>query len=332
MKIGACLRQTLSVLAILGALSAMAAFPGCGSAKKKSEFGDNAKMLKDQRLKRADLEAMSNAFADRYFTLMLSASEKVMRGNPDIGQRRLMNGLRLLSVSSIYDIATSPDTLTQLVDQLVVVTLQNYFWVDSGRAHAIWGTRAQPLVENLRRAREDIWSIASKVFTDEQLEELDLLIATWWSRRGGTEFVAYVRFSEVAAAKGSEIIDAVQGGGGLLEPLDRVTDVAAETRLSVERTFFWAKRVPLFATWQADAIMYDVIATREVGAALDNVNSFARTADALPERFDRIIHQVETVQSRAGTVVEKAFWRALGVLGVVFAGVFALIWWKGKNR
>jgi hypothetical protein len=155
MKIGACLRQTLSVLAILGSLSAMAAFPGCGSAKKKSEFGDNAKMLKDQRLKRADLEAMSNAFADRYFTLMLSASEKVMRGNPDIGQRRLMNGLRLLSVSSIYDIATSPDTLTQLVDQLVVVTLQNYFWVDSGRAHAIWGTRAQPLVENLRRAREE---------------------------------------------------------------------------------------------------------------------------------------------------------------------------------
>jgi hypothetical protein len=124
----------------------------------------------------------------------------------------------------------------------------------------------------------------------------------------------------------------VQGGGGLLEPLDRVTDVAEDTRLSVERTFFWAKRVPLFATWQADALMYDVIATREVGAALDNVNSFARTADALPERFDRIIQQVEKVQSRAGSVVEMAFWRALVVLGVVFAGVFVLIWWKGKNR
>jgi hypothetical protein len=78
--------------------------------------------------------------------------------------------------------------------------------------------------------------------------------------------------------------------------------------------------------------MYDVIATREVGAALDNVNSFARTADALPERFDRIIQQVEKVQSRAGSVVEMAFWRALVVLGVVFAGVFVLIWWKGKNR
>ena len=325
-------RQVLAALALVAAIALPVALPGCGSAKKKSEFGASSKMLKDQRITRAELEAMSNAFADRYFTLMLSASEKVMRDNPDIGQRRLMNGLRLLSVSSIYDIATSPDTVTQLVDQLVVVTLQNYFWVDSGRAHAIWGARAQPLVENLRRAREDIWSIAAKVFTDDQLEELDLLIATWWSRRGGTEFVAYVRFSEVAAAKGSEIIEQVQGGGGLLEPLDRVTDVAEDTRLSVERTFFWAKRVPLFATWQADALMYDVIATREVGAALDNVNSFARTADALPDRFDAIIHQIEGVQLRAGSVVDKAFWRALVVLAAVFVGVFVLIWWKGKNR
>lgn len=319
-------------VALALAAAALPAGTGCATAKKKSEFGAASSMLRDERISRRELEGMSNDFADKYFNYILDASEAVMQGNEDLQQRRVMNGMRLLAVSSMYDIATSPDTLMQLVNQMVVVTLQNYYWVDSGRAKWMWGDRSQRLVENLRRAREDIWSIASKVFTDEQLEELDLLIATWWSRRGGTEFVAYVRFSEVAAAKGSEIIEAVQGGGGLLEPLDRVTDVAEDTRLSVERTFFWAKRVPLFATWQADALMYDVIATREVGAALDNVNSFARTADALPERFDRIIQQVEKVQSRAGSVVEMAFWRALVVLGVVFAGVFVLIWWKGKNR
>jgi hypothetical protein len=325
-------RLPAALAALLAAVLLLApALPGCSSGqKKKSQFGEASKMLRDQRITRAKLEELSNA--DRYFTLMLSASEKVMRDNPDIGQRRIMNGLRLLSVSSMYDMATSPDTLTQLVDQLVVVTLQNYFWVDSGRSQAIWGNRAQPLVENLRKAREDVWSIASKVFTDEQLEELDLLVATWWSRRGGTEFVAYVRFSEVASAKGGEILNTVRDGGGLLEPLDRVTDVAEDTRLSVERTFFWAKRVPLFANWQADALMYDILIAPEVQKSLGNYDKVAGTFATMPERVEKIVSRLDQIPDTARAVTDTVFSRALMLGGALFAGLFILIWWRGRNK
>lgn len=327
-------RPPVAVAALLAAVLLLApVLPGCSSGQnKKSQFGEAGKMLRDQRITRAKLEELSNAFADRYFTLMLSASEKVMRDNPDISQRRIMNGLRLLSVSSMYDIATSPDTLTQLVDQLVVVTLQNYFWVDSGRSQAIWGNRAQPLVENLRKAREDIWQIAAKVFTDEQLEELDLLIATWWSRRGGTEFVAYVRFSEVASAKGGEILNTVRDGGGLLEPLDRVTDVAEETRLSVERTFFWAKRVPLFANWQADALMYDILVAPEVQKSIGNFDKVAGTFATMPERVEKIVSRLDDIPDTARSVTDTVFSRALMLGGALFAGLFILIWWRGRNK
>jgi len=324
----------VAVAALLAAALLLApVLPGCSSGqKKKSQFGEAGKMLRDQRITRAKLEELSNAFADQYFTLMLSASEKVMRDNPDISQRRIMNGLRLLSVSSMYDMATSPDTLTQLVDQLVVVTLQNYFWVDSGRSQAIWGNRAQPLVENLRKARENIWGIAAKVFTDEQLEELDLLIATWWSRRGGTEFVAYVRFSEVASAKGGEILNTVRDGGGLLEPLDRVTDVAEDTRLSVERTFFWAKRVPLFANWQADALMYDILIAPEVQKSLGNYDKVAGTFATMPERVEKIVSRLDDIPNTARSVTDTVFSRALMLGGALFAGLFILIWWRGRNK
>jgi len=324
----------VAVAALLAAVLLLApVLPGCSSGqKKKSQFGEAGNMLRDQRITRAKLEELSNAFADQYFTLMLAASEKVMRDNPDISQRRIMNGLRLLSVSSMYDMATSPDTLTQLVDQLVVVTLQNYFWVDSGRSQAIWGNRAQPLVENLRKARENIWGIAAKVFTDEQLEELDLLIATWWSRRGGTEFVAYVRFSEVASAKGGEILNTVRDGGGLLEPLDRVTDVAEDTRLSVERTFFWAKRVPLFANWQADALMYDILIAPEVQKSLGNYDKVAGTFATMPERVEKIVSRLDDIPNTARSVTDTVFSRALMLGGALFAGLFILIWWRGRNK
>jgi hypothetical protein len=264
------------------ALACVVALAACGSAQKKQTVAEKANLL-DKTLTQQQLDQLSNAFADRYFTLMVGASEKVMRDNPDLQQRRIMNGLRLLGVSSMYDIATSPDTVTQLIDQIVVVTLQNYFWVDSGRSQAVWGDRAQTLVQNLRRAREDIWQIASRVFTRDQLDELDLLISNWWSTNGGTEFVAYVRFSDVAAGRGSELIEEVKSGGGLLEPLDRATEQVAQANYALERSFFWAKRVPLFAGWNVQAITYDFLVMPESQRLLQNINNVSDTTAALPE-------------------------------------------------
>ena len=109
------------------ALLAALLIAGCASGSGKSRPGEAARILRDQRITRAQLEEASNAFADRYFSLMLAASERIIRGNNDIQQCRIMNGLRLLGVSSMYDIATSPDTVTQLVDQLVVVKQKHWF-------------------------------------------------------------------------------------------------------------------------------------------------------------------------------------------------------------
>jgi hypothetical protein len=311
----------------------LAAAPGCASSgKPKSQFGAAGSMLRDERITRRELEGLSNDFADRYFNYMLEAGEAVMQGNDDLQQRRVMNGMRLLAVSSMYDIATSPDTLMQLINQMVVVTLQNYYWVDSGRAKWMWGDRSQRLVENLRRAREDIWDIAGRVFTDEQVEELDLLIATWWSRRGGSQFVSYVRVGEVMAERGREMVEAVRGGGGLFDPLDRATDVAEDTRLSVERTFFWAKRVPLIATWQADALMYDVLVTPEVQKSLHNYDKVAGTFATMPDRVEKIVSRLDELPNTVRTIVDVVFTRALVLGGAAFAGLFVLIWWRGRNK
>lgn len=305
---------------------------GCASGSGKSKPGEAARILRDQRITRAQLEEASNAFADRYFTLMLSASERVMRDNKDISQCRIMNGLRFLGVSSMYDIATSPDTITQLVDQLVVVTLQNYFWVDSGRAQKIWGPRAQFLVENLRRAREDIWTIAGRVFTDAQLEELDLSIATWWSRRGGTEFVAYVRFSEVSSVKGEALIERVRDGGGLLEPLDRATEQVENANLALDRSFFWAKRLPLFANWQIEALWYDMLIMPDTQRLLASVDTMSKAIEIVPERMKMLNGTITGAQDTARDLVDRIFHRVLVVLIVALSGVFIIMKWRASRK
>ena len=309
--------RALRALAVAASLAAVA---GCAQ-HSTVRATERSRVLRDQRITRAQLEELSNAFADRYFTLMLAASERVMRGNNDMQQCRIMNGLRLLGVSSMYDIATSPDTLGQLVDQMVVVTLQNYFWVDSGRSQVIWGARAQPLVENLRKAREDVWSMGSKVFTDEQLEQIDLMISSWWSQRGGTEFVAYVRFSEVASSKGQALIETVRDGNGLLEPIERATEQAQEAQLALERSFFWAKRVPLFANWQIQAVMYDMLALQDTARLIEAVETISRTAATMPDRVNLVSDRVASVERTATDLVERVFRAAMILLVTAIAGI-----------
>jgi hypothetical protein len=294
------------IVSLLLLASAVIAGAGCGGqAKKKASLAQQAQ-LRDETMTRQQLEELSDAFADRYYTLMLGASERVMRDNPSVQERRIMNGLRLLSVSSMYDIATSPDILTQLVDQIAVVTLQNYFWVNSGRARSIWEDRAIFVEQALRKAREDAWELAARVFNEEQLEDLDLLISNWWYRRGGTSFVAYVRFAEIATKKGENLIEEVRGGGGLLEPIDRATEQVEQANLALQRSFFWAKRVPLFANWQVLALTYEYLAMPEVQTLLTKADAIGDLLVDMPGQIESKGALAKEVMAAAGQLMDKA--------------------------
>lgn len=303
-------------------------FPGFLKQKSRKK----PSMLRDRRMTEKQLDELSNAYADRFYTLMLSASERVMRNNPDLQQCRIMNGLRLLTVSSMYDIATSPDIVTQLVNQLVVVTLENHFWVDSGRAQLIWGDRAQYLVENLRKAREDIWAIAAKAFTDDQLEEIDLSISTWWARGGSTEFAAYVRFSDIAGNRGRLLIEQVRNGAGLLAPLDRATEQIQSANQALERSFFWAKRLPLFANWQIEALWYDILAMPDSRQVLSNINTLSQAPALMSQRMNLVTDTVAQTREAANDLVDQIFRKALILIGILLAGAFIVARWGFSRK
>ncbi|NBQ15908.1 MAG: hypothetical protein EBU31_15175, partial [Proteobacteria bacterium] len=163
------------------------------------------------------------------------------------------------------------------------------------------------------------------VFTEEQLNELDLSIATWWSQRGGTEFVAYVRFSEVASVKGEELVEKVRDGGGLLEPIDRATEQVERANDSADRAFFWAKRLPLFANWEFEALMYDLLIMPDTQRAFRTTDGISEAVAQVPERMKLVVSTIEGAQQTARDVVDRVFVRALVLVGAVFAGVAAII-------
>ena len=101
-------------------------------------------------MSQAELHALTNGFADRYMTYIVSAAEQIEKNNPNAQQRRLAHRTKLVQISAIYDIVTNPDPFTQLLDLTLVVSLQARKWIDDDLAESWFGPRGKFLVAALR--------------------------------------------------------------------------------------------------------------------------------------------------------------------------------------
>jgi hypothetical protein len=253
--------------------------PLAASAKPAVKAGEQITLV--------ELEQLTYGFADRYLTYIISATEKIARDNAAAVQRRRAHQVRLVQVSAVYDIVTNADPFTRLLDLVLVVTLQSQKWIEEDQAERWFGDRAQPLILASRKAREDIWQIAARAMTTDQLEVLDYLIWEWRQRNPGVEMVSYVRFDDFAAARGKSIIADVKGGGGLLAPVGEATKAVDEARVLAERAFFYAKRLPFLLNWQVRAALDDVIAESEMRELSESLLAAGRMIAQLPEHIAR---------------------------------------------
>ena len=208
------------------------------AAKANNFNGDNTKVSI------TELNALTNGYADRYMTYMTDAADAISKGNTNPAQRKMANDIRLIQVSSIYDIVTNADPYTQLLDLTMVVTLQSRQWIDEDQAEAQFGTRGKYLIDASRKAREDVWKIAARVMKPEQLELLDNMILDWRRRNRDVQMISYVRFDDFAGSRDKSMIVDVKSGGGFLAQVDDAKKAVDEVRLLAERAFYLSKRLP----------------------------------------------------------------------------------------
>jgi hypothetical protein len=267
------------------------------------------------QITQVELEQLTYGFADRYLTYIITATERIERDNSNSVQRRRAHRVRLFQASAIYDIATNSDPFTRLLDLMLVVTLQSQKWIEEDQAERWFGERAQPLIQASRKAREDIWQIAARTMTTDQLEIIDYLIWDWRRRNPGTELVSYVRFDDFAAERGKSIIADVRGGGGLLAPVGEATKAVDEMRILAERAFFYAKRLPFLLNWQVRAAVDDVLTESEArelsGAVLDASRTFAR----LPQDIGREREAFFATLNREQPVLQSLTSQYRGAIG-----------------
>lgn len=250
-----------------------------GAAKKTTKRAD--------QITQEELDQLTLGFSDRYLTYIGSAMGAIERDNADAAQRRRAHQVRLVQVSAIYDIVTNADPFTRLMDLVLTVTLQSQTWIEDDQAEKWFGARARPLINASRKAREDIWQIAARAMTTDQLEVLDYLIWDWRQQNPGIEIVSYVRFDDVAAARGKSIVADVKSGTGLLAPVGEATKAVDETRMLAERAFFYVKRLPFLLNWQVRLAVEDVLGQSEIQEMSRGLLGVTRMVEKLPQDIAR---------------------------------------------
>jgi hypothetical protein len=258
-----------------------------------TDFSRNAAL---EKIDSEELNQLSNAFADRYRTLMEDAISAIIVGNPNARQRALANRFLVETTTSAYDIATSGEPFSQVLDLTIMITLTSQVWIDSNRADREFGPeRGQVLVTALRQAREEAWDIAGRVLLPDQLSALDFMIASWRRNNLGVEDVSFVRFDDFADSRGSALIADAEQGGGLFQPLNQAVDEAVAYRKALERIFFLAKRAPTLVNWQAQSVIDQVLAKEETIKALGNLDTVTASVDVLGSTVRQLAEDVPNI-------------------------------------
>ncbi len=264
----------------------------------------------------AELDKAAYAFADRYTTQMVAATDALLRGNPSAEQRRLAHQVKLVSVSGIYDIVTNAEPFSKLMDLLMVVTLQSYRWIDEDQAERTFGARSAPLIQAMRTLRVDIWNVAGRVLRAEQLQQLDALILEWRKRNPHVDTMSYLRFDEVAGLRGTNALDEIKATGFFAE-IAGATKVADDARLLAERAFYQAKRMPFLMTWQMESLMNEMLVKPELSQSINAADSIAKSVDRTSLFVEKIPEQMAKEREAIVNMLEDRNGRLAKLMGEV---------------
>jgi hypothetical protein len=291
-------RPLMLVLAVLGILlcnGCSTSHPESPEAAEKRLAAERAKSVqafrntlvgKQHQISIPELDQLTYAYADRYYTVISDATDAIKRNNPDPTQRRLAHQIKLNGVLSMNDIVSGNDPYSQIFDLVVSVTLESILLIDENGAEEAFGDRAPGLIKAIRIMRVEAWELAAKVLTQDQLEVLDYIILEWRRTHPDLKQVAFVKFDNFAGARSAGLLAELKAGEGFLAPLSQASLVLKDWGRLTERAFWYSKRAPNIAAIQAEGAVNEILATPEVSSMLQTADRVGKTAEALPQTVD----------------------------------------------
>jgi hypothetical protein len=195
--------------------------------------------------------------------------------------------VRVNAITAALDIVSGPYPGIALLDMVVLVTLNRIIWEDYYLAQEI-GKPAEVVVTVFKKLETDIWSIAAKLLTPQQQEDLMTMILEYRVRRPKFTSAHFIRFSDFKGmAKETQFEEAAKPGG-LFGSMEAAVQTADEIRDTAERLKYMMVRMQLIAGMQVEMLYHQFNTQPEVQQMIANIDSLQNTADNFALIFDNI--------------------------------------------
>jgi hypothetical protein len=284
------------------------------------------------REKLAVLDQATYSFADRYVTRLSEACDQAAKDHPNPEAHRQALRIKLHHATSTYGIATSPSPLGQLLDLLTIVTLEKMSQVDEGRAAHIFGDRAPIIERAFIAAHDDIWSLAAKFLTPEEITDVRTAIEAWRKANPEVSLLAYARFDDFAGFRNDS--GGARSGGGLLATIGQAQKSFEDTRQLAERMFFYAQRAPRLLQWQTERTVEAVLDTPDLQRVFTNIDETTRVLQRVVAEMDRIDERgvlISNTLQQVNGIVAHANRLATNVNSTVRDSINALVAFQTVN-
>jgi hypothetical protein len=296
---------------------------GCGLFGGQ-DVGERTARGGDGRLITVDeLDQITKSFADRYVLLVANACDDIKRRATSVQKRRDAHRLKLTTATAVFDAATGPDPVKQLLDLAVSVQIQKIVWVDEKQADRDFGADLSgELIEALATGEKEISALCTRAMRPEQIHALQETVRKWRQANPGPQWIADIKFDVVAGTQGATL---GEGFLGTLSPASgSATDAVGQARLLSQRAFYYLKRFPLLMDWQAEAAIDNALGaadTSELGRGLSR--TFESTAGLLA-RLDELLasfRQEKDGAANAGLVELRKVLSEANALALSIRGV-----------
>jgi hypothetical protein len=291
-----------SLILVLGLTNC--ALPPQRGVSQYASFAEEGGKSPKRQVTQAELQDDLLRFESQFNARIQNANQSLETSrNRKTRYRASLN--RLIYASNSLNIALGPSPESNLLDMITFVELSyvvlKEYWIPN-----FFRSEGQALDQAFSDSKQQIWTIAKKVLSEDQRKILQNVISVWRTRHAEQTNVETVRLSTFSAETGANAIGLDREVGGLFASVQQSTQAVDSARLFAERALYYAERAPFLLQLQARLGIHEII--DDAGSSLAEISSplnHERTVKNLLKEFQTTLLITRATLDDANSTVQS---------------------------